>query len=216
MAISIQQWEEACYGHVQNEKFIIRDILKERNQQYIRYLDIGANIGSLYDHLQGEESIIVDHAYLVEPVPFLFQYMQGKYRRDERVTLHNFSLSDKNGFLDFYTPDFLNIPSPHDYGLSKAREGGEHRFPTFRLDDVYQFHGWTSIDVVKIDTENMDYPILSSMHEFIRAQPTRPILLFEDNFSEIMEEKKAGEILRFYIDMGYDFSHSVSGIKVLV
>ena len=67
-----------------------------------RFVEIGSNDGSKYDHLREH---IVSGAWrgiMVEPVPYVFERLRANYGHLERVALENVAVADRDGSLPFY------------------------------------------------------------------------------------------------------------------
>jgi len=86
----IKKWDDIfCAQHVINLVNHISSLLLKNNINQINYLDIGANVGKVYDLLS--ERIPINKAYLVEASPLLFNYIKQKYTNNSKVQLFNFA-----------------------------------------------------------------------------------------------------------------------------
>ena len=71
----IKKWDDFfCAQHVVNLVNHISNLLLRNNINEINYLDIGANVGKVYDLLS--EKLVIKKAYLVEASPLLFNYIK--------------------------------------------------------------------------------------------------------------------------------------------
>jgi FkbM family methyltransferase len=201
--ISLDVWEVECEGHILFEGRMFVEMLEELKKTRINFLDIGANIGKMYDYIH--RHIPIGVAHLVEPSPFLFDYINQKYADHPSVHLYNWAMGDKDEMTPFYTPDYDNITDDHQYGVARIIPNGQHQVQMHSVDGVFEQYEWKDIDVVKIDTENYDYQILSKMVNFVKAQPSLPIILFEENSSWTQGEKDC--VINALVECGYTYKN---------
>lgn len=218
---TLKDWEQLCYNHVHNDVKHLVELLEKQNVKSINLLDIGANVGCMYDSTAAH--VKIKKAYLVEPAVKLYEFMRNKYKDDQKVKLYNFCISNNTGPISFYTPDFSLIDNSrlYEYGLGRfILHGGPEERPnmsmiqSYALDDAFKKFKWPDIDVVKIDTENMDFQILSGMHKFVHAQKKLPIIIFENNWDGSLPKEEADTILNWYKEF-YDFSMYEQGIFMI-
>jgi hypothetical protein len=93
----------------------------------VYYLDIGSNVGTVYDDL--DLLVNIEKAFLVEP-SWIFMYLTGKYKSDDKVELFNLAISDVNeiGFLQQEGLKRLHAPHMNEntmnLGCAKLEKGG--------------------------------------------------------------------------------------------
>ncbi len=121
-------------------------------------VDVGANIGtfSLYQAM-------VKHAEQVvafEPSPNTFSRLAKNVEINglKNVRILNVAVGDKSGFLSF-TEGRMSINS-------HVRESGTLKVPCVRLDD--ELTTFPSVDILKIDTEGYEIPVLRGASETLK------------------------------------------------
>lgn len=187
----IKIWEEECYGFVMWSVDSIVNHYKSLNRfGPVTVIDIGANVGKVTDLLLDE--LDVKEAFLFEPVNLLHQYMVDKYRGNEKIKLFNCALSDKdtphfqidqqyliNQLDRSYTGDYINL------GVSKYCISEDPtmvnciKLSTFLNNNPYLFNENL---IIKIDTENQDFPILKDFQTVLTSFKNAPLVEFEINF----------------------------------
>ncbi len=145
------------------------------------FIEIGANDGSLHDHLRS--SILPSRwsGIMVEPVPYVFERLRRNYEPFKRVVLENVAIAGRDGQLPFYylaqvdNPKRQLLPPWYDQLGSFSREALlshgdripniEHRVvrslvPCLTFESLCRKHGASNVDLVLIDTEGYDFEII--------------------------------------------------------
>jgi FkbM family methyltransferase len=164
----------------QGEDLVIRDILAEIGvKSPITYLDVGA-FDPAYDsntYLFYEEG---GHGVLVEPNPAKTRRLRRKRPRDLTLAV-GVGTSSEPTTSDFYliggpSDGELNTFSKQDADEIQARGGGVHfidkviKLPLENINTIIQRDLGAAPNLLSIDTEGMDLPILKTM-DFDRFRP---------------------------------------------
>lgn len=188
---TIKHWDEdLMYQHVHRELSSLYNVLDEFKVKELSFIDVGGNVGKFYEEIS--KRYVVNKCVIVEASKILSEYMVEKFKNDPRVVVHNFGLSDEDG--DFYFDDAgvrciedNNIDaskSDVNLGLAgKTNSPGSTKFfnASYFLREINEIPA-NDISLIKIDTENADYQIISAMKEFLIEKKISPIILFENNF----------------------------------
>ena len=120
-------------------------------------VDLGANIGavSVYAASLNDGTGPYIQVYAVEPEPNNLKLLQenvSQNKVDEFVSICPVAISDRNGF------SYINDGHGHSQ-VNDAGDGAE--VGTLRLEEFFRTHGLAYIDVLKVDVEGMEYPIIA-------------------------------------------------------
>jgi len=205
----IKKWDDIfCAQHVINLVNHISSLFLKNNINQINYLDIGANVGKVYDLLS--ERIPINKAYLVEASPLLFNYIKQKYTNNSKVQLFNFAAYneetkiqfDQSSMLHQFETDGSNL----NLGLSKIQHTPQSvsidakRVSTF-LNERQLF---SELSFIKIDTETVDFMILEDLLKVISLFDVKPLIEFEKNhFIQGLSDEQAQHILDKFVNYGY-------------
>lgn len=184
----IKQWDEIfCAQHVHSLAMTISNIFIEKNINKISYLDIGANVGKVYDLLS--DSLIVERSWMIEASPILFEYLSEKFVKNKSIETFNLAISDIEGEVNFDESSIIyqidNNIDNLNFGLSKVTNFGfsnkviSKKISVFLSEnpEIYKF-----VNFIKIDTENMDFIILDDLCKCIETFENKPIIEFEINY----------------------------------
>ncbi|MBN3757128.1 FkbM family methyltransferase [Paraburkholderia sp. Tr-20389] len=137
-------------GHTFFPRFIRRDST---------VVDLGANVGT-FSRLMSEKYGCV--CYAVEPNPDCFARLGNM----ARVKPFNLAIADRDGTMSFYV-------AANSEASSFVRTGDDDReiqVPTSRLDVFAERQGIGAIDLLKIDIEGAEVPLLDSLPDaFLRG-----------------------------------------------
>lgn len=207
----IRDWDNNhCAKHVIGLVNNISSIFKKNNYTEITYIDIGANVGKVYDLLS--KNISIKNAYLIEASPALSEYSKQKYQNDEAVSTYNFAICDNNNTVQFdetsMNYQFERNVQDLNLGLSRILHSttsicvSAKKLSTFLLENSFLFK---TIDFIKIDTESVDFQILNDLVPVLALFAKLPLIEFEINyFVSNMSLSGAQNILDSYIAYGYN------------
>jgi hypothetical protein len=206
----IKLWDdEHCEKHVFNLASNIKEILKSRDINELYYIDIGANVGKVYDLLKKDYT--VKKVWMYEASPILFEYLKVKYSEDDKVVLNNVAISDTVGSVIFDESSILyqidNNIVDLNFGLSKI--GNSPNQPTINSNKISNLIDsnkeiLNNVSFIKIDTENVDFFILNDLIDIISKFKIKPIIEFEVNYhSSTITKEIAQSILNKFVSVGY-------------
>lgn len=180
----LKQWEY-CLSKIKNFRTCI---------------EFGAHVGtSAIQYSKSFEKIIS-----FEPLPDLFECLKYNTKKLSNVEVHNFAISDTNGFTDiFVNPKNSGsnvIESEETSKLIKSRWGNKNRqifvetkpiqVETRTIDSF----GFNDVDFIKIDTEGFNIQPLMGMEETLRNNS--PLIMME-----LGQDKNPGK--KYLLSMGY-------------
>jgi len=168
-----------------------------RGKRNLVVLQIGSNDGLATDPIHDLLMKNRDwRAFLVEPVPVLFEKLKHAYQGRDRTSFLNIAVSDKNQITNFYHLDDVpneiraNFPDWYDQlgsfdkahivshlGTSCENYIKTLEVNTLRFSDLLKNYGIEKLDLLHIDTEGHDWIILKQL-DFNQVMPI--IILFEN------------------------------------
>ena len=205
----IKKWDDIfCAQHVINLVNHISSLFLKNNIKEINYLDIGANVGKVYDLLS--KRISINKAYLIEASPLLFNYIEQKYTNNSKVEVFNFAAYNEETKIQFDQSSMLyqfdTDGSNLNLGLSKIQNTPQSidvdakRISTF-LNEQQLF---SELSFIKIDTETVDFMILEDLLKIISLFSIKPLIEFEKNhFVQGISDEQAQYILDEFVKHGY-------------
>ena len=134
-------------------------------------LDIGANIGVtsvLFAHQFGGTKI---HA--IEPVPSNFELLRRNASGWPGITSHALALADHDGSMNLIvSPDERNHGGYSFYQRGASADAVRVTVPAVTPGRFLAANGVDRVDLIKIDTEGAEYPILASFDPAVLAETT--------------------------------------------
>lgn len=201
MSDVIKYWDENLVSmHIGTEIGWVKSYINENKIDRISFIDIGGNVGKFYDELSREYQI--DNCVIVEPSKRLCDYMREKFKDNRQIVIHNFGISNENGFFEFddsgldYWSERSLDPSVNLGLFRMGKNIGETQF--FNMDYFMQNYFTKDpkkITFIKIDTENRDLFILRDLKKYLKENRIRPLILFENNFHADMSLEEAQSIV---------------------
>ena len=86
----IKYWDEKLVEkHVGQDIRYVVEYFRELNQNTISFIDIGANVGKIYDCLK--KHFTIEKVIMVEASKQLSEYMVEKYKNEKNITIYNFA-----------------------------------------------------------------------------------------------------------------------------
>lgn len=170
--------------------------------------DVGANDGeTLEDFLR-----VFPAARIVafEPYATCCEMLERKFRNQPHVRIQNVALGAARGtsVLHLYSGNRMNSlltldEDPANPMLQKFSATGTAEVRLESLDEFCADHGFTFIDVLKIDTQGYDLQVLKGATKLLHARRVRAVLL-EANFVPMYRRQASfSELHEFLSSCGY-------------
>ena len=213
---SIRYWDYGEQGvgqHCIRECEEIIKFFREKNQEKINVLDIGANVGKIYDFLS--EKLNVETYIMYEASPILSKYLQEKYSENDAVKINNYAVSNCDGDVFIPENNIKTILDENKYeyfgnlGIQSVNNIQGTPIKQLSILDILENNKdfYEKIDLIKIDTESFDYIILEKMFSFIKKMDKKPLICFEHNYmfcNPAVSKEESEKIYNSYIkDCGY-------------
>ena len=177
-----------------------RDAVKANLHEGGLFIDVGANVGSIC--LPVSKCRPDTNALAIEASRLIFQYLQHNININNigNCIAENCCAGESNGYTSFY-------PARNDAFGSGNRSGGPsecERVPMRTLDELTEAHGFSRVDVLKVDVEGWEYFVLEGAKKILGGHPS-PTVIFEFNdWSESgVGSIEVGDAQRFLISLGY-------------
>jgi FkbM family methyltransferase len=170
------------------------------------FIEIGANDGFARDPLRLEIKRRRWRGIMVEPVPYVFEWLRERYGSHPRIALEQAAIAERDGVLPFYhlreaTPgeqvwgwyhalgSFNRdvVLSNRDLVPDIEDRLVETKVPAMTFAQLCEKHDVDDVDLVLIDTEGYDYEILKSMDLAAR----RPRLVVYEHLHLSSEDRAA-------------------------
>jgi|688.fasta_scaffold60901_5 FkbM family methyltransferase len=207
----IKIWDDnICSKHVINLVHGINNIITKNGIEKLNYVDIGANVGKVYDLLS--QRIEIEKVWMFEASPILFSYLKEKYSNNTKVRLENFAVDNSTGIVHFDESSMLyqfdsNVDE-YNFGLSKIMHTNlSQEVNSIKISDYFNDNPqiFNSVDFIKIDTESVDFNILVDLTNVIEKFRKKPIIEFEVNYMNAgFTFDTAQMVLDEYIKFGYN------------
>jgi FkbM family methyltransferase len=195
----IKYWDEKIVErHVGQDIGYAIQYFKELNQTNISIIDIGANVGKIYDCLQ--RHFTIEKVVMVEASKQLCDYMIEKYKDKKNIIIYNFAISDVSGNFRLWEGSFENLnkfSEEINLGLSKL-ENTAGSTVCYTMDyflNNYNTLQPEEISLIKIDTETKDLFILKDLTNWLAEKKIQPFILFENNYHNSMTLEEAQTII---------------------
>jgi FkbM family methyltransferase len=185
------------------------------SREKVFFVSIGANDGVTGDPIC--EFIRTYHwsGLMVEPVPALFTRLQENFKDHENIAFENSAISDQRGVAPFYTLTENNNPedvrdwereqlgtfdrellisiAKNECNMTEEPDITSTDIECITFDDLADKHKLETIDFVNIDTEGLDWKVLSQI-DLVRYQPA--LILYETANLPLAEYKNSLSHLR--------------------
>lgn len=200
----------------QKQKKIL-EYLDKKNTIY--FVQVGSNDGVQEDTLH--DIIMTNNNWrgiFIEPVGYLFNRLKRNYGKSDRFIFENKAIAPDQGKIEFFyvsekAKTELGDTLPYWYDqlgsfdknhILKHLDGilepyiVSERIVTVPLQDIFDKHGVTEIDLIQIDTEGYDYKVLTTI-DFTRYKPC--MILYEHKHLTEIERNLSESLLKKY---GYE------------
>lgn len=137
-------------------------------------------------------------AHLFEPTPNIYEWLDSKHRKNDRVNIHGVALSDVSATLDFH----IDLELGGWSGLTQQREDGKYRtikVPVKTLDS----YKLKNVGLIKIDVEGNELKTIRGAEKTIKS--SKPFVYFECADVHMTNyDYGSGEIFDFFNNLNYD------------
>ena len=137
-------------------------------------------------------------AHLFEPTPNIYEWLDSKHRKIDRVNIHGVALSDVSATLDFH----IDLELGGWSGLTQQREDGKYRtikVPVKTLDS----YKLKNVGLIKIDVEGNELKTIRGAEKTIKN--SKPFVYFECADVHMTNyDYGSGEIFDFFNNLNYD------------
>ena len=207
-----KRWDSENTGMVHNHVQVYDRLLANNIPALRGMIDIGSNTGLFYDAIKSKMPI--DHCWMVEANVHLASYARSKYDADS-VSVISAAMGNSNGVAYFFPDDPFTERSPnrHNLGLGRVLSKSEKvysecvQIPMITISSFLTEQMFETVDLIKIDTENMDFVILEDLISVIPKFKQLPIISFECNWQDVPTDFaptiSPADILQTYANMGY-------------
>jgi len=195
----IKYWDENVVEmHIHSDIFHIKKYFKNLNKDSLSYIDIGSNVGKIYDVLKRDFTI--KECEMVEATKCLSDYTKEKYINEANVTIHHLGISNIPGMfkmIDDFFDKTNGLTSSLNLGLNKVQNT---KGDTLCVKMDYFLKNINSIkpdqiDFIKIDTETKDYYIIKDLTNYLVENKIQPLIIFENNYFFELTVNEAQEII---------------------
>ena len=191
-----------------HQKNILKSLKKE-NISIKNFLDIGAHEGKYTDLII--KNYKIKKIYMFEPQPKFFKIIQNKYKKQNKINILNYAISNKNEKKILYinkhnlTSSIRKLNSQNKYLNIKSKLFGTNLkgmiekkilIKTVTLKNFFLKEKISNIDLIKIDTEGHEYEVLIGLGDKIKL--IKSILIeFHDNKTYLgYNSKKIEQLLK--------------------
>ena len=192
--------------HSVNEISLMRRLLKPN----MTFVDIGANQGEY--SIFAAKRLIQGKVISFEPLSTSYKHLKENIELNQfnNVITYNFALSDTKGYAEIYTSDDLEIHNSFNEGLSSLYQSNYRNTLLEKVqleifDQVWKNHNNLSLDIIKIDVEGSELPILKGAKNTIKKH--KPLIILEINEETFQEAGYTkDELIIFLEKLNYKFS----------
>ena len=169
-------WHVAFFGTYEPE---LRDIVRTVLPLGGVAVDVGANVGwhtLLMARLVGQGGRVL----AAEANPSVRKRLNGnlELNRFAQVEIVPYAISDAEGTVEFFGPDARDPASGDGHVVASAQvEVGTFRVESRRLDSILESAHVTRLDLLKIDVEGFEWPVLKGAEAAVAKY--RPHIIFE-------------------------------------
>jgi FkbM family methyltransferase len=169
--------------------------------------DVGANRGQFVEFLSQRVPNL--QFFCFEPVPQAYEELTQKFAGESSITMLPYALSNTSGTASLTVTESdvgSSLLTPTAGQTSRWLSPVTHlEVQTMRIDDFLKQHQISKIDLLKIDVQGFDLPVLESAGNFLSPNFIRNILI-EVNFANFYEGQSSfGDIYNaLCLSSGYD------------
>jgi FkbM family methyltransferase len=171
------------YVTIEDWELSIRKIVKAPVKKILPYIkndsvliDIGANVGTFTEAVLSKNRNV--KAYLFEPVPQYYKWLQSKFSKYSNVKISELALSDELGEFPIWV-DAINLGWNTMVSKKITDNMRKISINTIVFDDFVEMHNIQKIDAIKIDVEGLEYKVINGMKKTLLKLDKKPVILCE-------------------------------------
>jgi len=169
------------------------------------FVDVGANFG-YYSLLAAKLNPSIK-VHTFEPSPGPFKYLEDNVsfnKLEQNITLYKLALSNSEEMLEFNVienkkfPNYLNLSGEHNAGSKNlTSKTSSIQVKSSALDILYRLEKITDLDLIKIDVEGAEYPVIQGAIQLLKD--CKPIII-----CELLTQKNASLVESKLNSIGYE------------
>ncbi len=169
----------------------VKDVYQKKEiKKGMNVIDVGAHIGA-YTMLAAEKVGEEGKVIAIEPEPKNYQLLikNIKLNNFKNVIPVKIALADHEGFKKLYLHPFIS--ADHSLALRKNEGFKENlyiKIPVKTLDNLVAELNLNKVDIIKIDAEGSELPILRGAERTLNANPKVKIFVASYHYPEEMKE----------------------------
>lgn len=192
--------------HSINEISLMKKLLKPN----MTFVDIGANQGEYT--IFAAKRLVQGKVISFEPLSRSYKHLIENIELNQfnNVITYNLALSDTKGDADIYTSDDLKIHNSFNEGLSSLyksnyRNSFLEKVKVEVLDQIWHDINNFSLDIIKIDVEGSELPVLKGAENTVKKY--KPLIILEINENTFNEAGYTqDELIIFLEKLNYKFN----------
>jgi FkbM family methyltransferase len=173
--LNFLEWQVFFYGDYERE---VATVLRSHIRPGHNAIDVGANVG--IHTLKMAKAVGSGRVIACEPSATLCARLQANLalNRFTNVSVHQVAAAAQAGTLNLYPVGWAAARSHMTFDASAAAvPGGPQRVRAVVLDDLVDAENPTGIDLIKIDTDGFEAPVLAGSRRLLTRE--HPALVFE-------------------------------------
>jgi len=199
---------EMSYGSPYIEIYILDAYNIRLLKEGMIVVDVGANIG-VYTVLAAEKVGKNGKVIAIEPEPKNYQQLLKniKLNNFQNVTPINIALADHNGIEKLYISYCAGLHSL----IASENTISSIKVSLKTVDKLLEELNLKKIDIIKIDTEGSELPVLRGAEKTLKANPNMKIIVATEHYPS-----ETKEVRQFLNDRGFKITVSRNGIVMAV
>jgi len=189
--IVMHQIDPGLYYEIYINDIYPQDLIKEG----MRVIDVGANIGA-YTILAAEKVGKNGKVIAIEPEPQNYKQLLENIELNnfQNVIPKNIALTDHEGFTKLSLSPY---PGKHTILFEKDKVGSIE-VPIKTLDNLLEELNLNKVDIIKIDAEGAEMPILKGAEKTLKVNPNIKIIVAAEHYKSQIKE-----VVKFLNEKGF-------------
>lgn len=122
------------------------------------------------------------HVFEPSSISVEYLYAFAADNPHHKIIVNHCAVGDKTGHFEMYHLDPSygdNSLVPNLYEAKGKQVGGRKTVPVIRLDEYIKQHNIGKIDLIKVDVEGYEFPVLRGLEQYFKETPYRPPIICE-------------------------------------